>query len=41
MFGEEYNKREYLEDKIDELQMNGKNENITDLYIGINEFKRP
>jgi hypothetical protein len=32
-------KREYLEDKINELAMNSKNKNIRDLYRGINEFK--
>jgi hypothetical protein len=30
-------KREYLKDKINELAMNSKNNNIRDLYIGINE----
>jgi hypothetical protein len=33
-------KREYLNDKINELAMNSKNKNIRDLYRGINEFKR-
>jgi hypothetical protein len=33
-------KREYLEDKINELVVNSKNKNIRDLYRGINEFKR-
>jgi chemotaxis methyl-accepting protein methylase len=33
-------KREYLEDRIDELVTNSKNKNIRDLYRGINEFKR-
>ncbi|PNF32825.1 hypothetical protein B7P43_G04341 [Cryptotermes secundus] len=33
-------KREYLKDKIDELAMNSKNKNITDLHRGINDFKR-
>jgi hypothetical protein len=33
-------KREYLKDRINELATNGKNKNITDLYKGINEFKR-
>jgi hypothetical protein len=33
-------KREYLKDKINELEMNSKNNNIRDLYKGINEFKR-
>jgi hypothetical protein len=30
----------YLNDKINELAMNSKNENIRDLYRGVNEFKR-
>jgi hypothetical protein len=34
------NKREYLKDKINELVTNSKNNNIRDLYRGINEFKR-
>jgi hypothetical protein len=33
-------KRQYLKGKINELAMNSKNENIRDLYRGINEFKR-
>jgi hypothetical protein len=33
-------KREYLKDKINELAMNSKKENIWDLYREINEFKR-
>jgi hypothetical protein len=33
-------KREYLNDKIDELATNSKNTNIRDLYREINEFKR-
>jgi hypothetical protein len=33
-------KREYLEDKINELATNSKNKNIRDLYREINEFKR-
>jgi hypothetical protein len=33
-------KREYLKDKINELESNSKNENIRDLYRGINEFKK-
>jgi hypothetical protein len=33
-------KREYLNDKINELATNSKNKNIRDLYRGINEFKR-
>jgi hypothetical protein len=32
-------KREYLKDKIKELESNSKNKNIRDLYGGINEFK--
>jgi hypothetical protein len=32
-------KREYLKDKINELEMNSKNKNIRDLHRGINEFK--
>jgi hypothetical protein len=31
-------KREYLKDKINELESNSKNKNIRDLYRGINEF---
>jgi hypothetical protein len=33
-------KREYMEDKINELESNSKNKNIRDLYRGINEFKK-
>jgi hypothetical protein len=33
-------KREYLKDKINELQTNNKEKNIRDLYQGINEFKK-
>jgi hypothetical protein len=33
-------KREYLEDKINELATNSKNMNIRHLYRGINKFKR-
>jgi hypothetical protein len=33
-------KREYLKDKINELESNSKNMNIRDLYRGINEFKK-
>jgi hypothetical protein len=33
-------KREYLKEKINELAMNSKNNNIKDLYRRINEFKR-
>jgi hypothetical protein len=32
-------KREYLKEKINELESNSKNKNIRDLYRGINEFK--
>jgi hypothetical protein len=32
-------KREYLKDKINELETNNKNKNIRDLYRGINEFR--
>jgi hypothetical protein len=33
-------KREYLKDKINELETNNKNTNIRDLYRGISEFKK-
>jgi hypothetical protein len=33
-------KKEYLKGKINELETNNKNKNITDLYRGINEFKK-
>jgi hypothetical protein len=33
-------KREYLKDKINELESESKNKNIRDLYRGINEFKK-
>jgi chemotaxis methyl-accepting protein methylase len=33
-------KREYLKDRINELQSNSKIKNIRDLYRGINEFKK-
>jgi hypothetical protein len=33
-------KREYMKDKINELESNSKNKNIRDLYRGINEFKK-
>jgi hypothetical protein len=33
-------KREYQKDKINELATNSKNKNISDLYRGINGFKR-
>jgi hypothetical protein len=32
--------RQYLKDKINELETNSKNKNIRDLYTGINEFKK-
>jgi hypothetical protein len=33
-------KREYLKDKINELESNSKNKNIRDQYRSINEFKK-
>jgi hypothetical protein len=33
-------KREYLKDKINELESNTENKNIRDLYRGLNEFKK-
>jgi hypothetical protein len=33
-------KREYLKDKINDLESNSKNKNIRDLYRAINEFKK-
>jgi hypothetical protein len=33
-------KREYMKDKINELESNSKNKNIIDFYRGINEFKK-
>jgi hypothetical protein len=33
-------KREYLKSKINELETNNKNKNITELYRGIDEFKK-
>jgi hypothetical protein len=33
-------KRQYMNDRINELAMISKNKNIRDLYRGINEFKR-
>jgi hypothetical protein len=33
-------KREYLKEKINELDSNSKNKNIRDLYRGINGFKK-
>jgi hypothetical protein len=35
-----HEKREYLKDKINELESNSKNKNIRDLYKGINEFNK-
>jgi hypothetical protein len=35
-----HKKREYLKDKINELESNSKNKNIRDQYRGINEFKK-
>jgi hypothetical protein len=32
-------KREYLKNKINELETNSKNKNIRDLYKSINKFK--
>jgi hypothetical protein len=32
--------RKYLKEKINELPTNSTNKNITDMYRGINEFKR-
>jgi hypothetical protein len=32
--------REYLKDKINELESNSKNKNVRDMYRGINEFKK-
>jgi hypothetical protein len=32
-------RREYLKNKINELEKNSKNKNIRDLYWGINEFE--
>jgi hypothetical protein len=32
--------REYLKDKIDELETNSKKKNLRELYRGINEYKR-
>jgi hypothetical protein len=32
-------KREYLKDKITEIELNSKNKNIRDMYRGTNEFK--
>jgi hypothetical protein len=33
-------RREYLKDKINEIELNSKNKNIRDLYRGISEFKK-
>jgi hypothetical protein len=33
-------KREYLKDKINDLQSSSKNKNIRELYRGITEFKK-
>jgi hypothetical protein len=33
-------KRQYLNNKITEIELNNKNENIRDLYRGITEFKK-
>jgi hypothetical protein len=33
-------KREYLKDKINELESNSKNKNIRDMCRGINDFKK-
>jgi hypothetical protein len=33
-------KREYVKDKINELESNSKNKNIGDLYRSINEFRK-
>jgi hypothetical protein len=33
-------KREYLKDKINELELNSRNKKITDIYRDINEFKK-
>jgi hypothetical protein len=33
-------KREYLKDRITEIEFNSKNKNIRDLYRGITEFKK-
>jgi hypothetical protein len=35
-----HKKREYLKDRINELETNNKNKNIRDLYRGINECKK-
>jgi hypothetical protein len=33
-------KREYLKDKINEIELNSKNKNIRDIYTGITELRR-
>jgi hypothetical protein len=33
-------KREYMKDRIKDLESNSKNKNIRNLYWGINEFKK-
>jgi hypothetical protein len=33
-------KREYLKDKINEIELNSKNKNIRLLYTGLTEFKK-
>jgi hypothetical protein len=33
-------KREYLKEKINEIELNSKNKNIRDLYRGITEFRK-
>jgi hypothetical protein len=33
-------RREYLKNKINDLEINSKNKNISDLYRGKNEFKK-
>jgi hypothetical protein len=33
-------KREYLKDRINELQSNNENTNIRDMYRGVDEFKK-
>jgi hypothetical protein len=33
-------KREYLKDKINEIELNSKDKNIRDLYRGITELKK-
>jgi hypothetical protein len=33
-------KREYLKNKINEIELNNKNKNIRDMYKGITEFKK-